>query len=150
MCRGETPSNPVCESSVVVVEDGRLHTFPLCAHRQTRYHPVVTTRHNSARLYVTGRDQTRHDRQFDQLFDVRKYTHVVQITGISFAQRVSEFTSGIDLQHEFVIVNCVCRAYTCTCHVSRVSFFYGQYRPRRGKAQIPLGPSRHVATRHAV
>jgi len=79
--RSEMGSTSVCESSVHIIDDERRQSVPLCAYRQTRYHHTYTTRSCSVSLYVTRHDPVAHSSRLDPLFDVRKYTHVVQITG---------------------------------------------------------------------
>ena len=74
-------SKSVCESSMLVINDGRRQSVPLCAYRQTRYRPTYTTLTSAVSLHVVRQHLTTHGTHLDPLFDVRKYTHVVQIAG---------------------------------------------------------------------
>ena len=74
-------SKSVCESSFRIIDNERRQSVPLCAYRQTRYYQTYTSHASYVTLFVTRQDLTTHGAHLDPLFDVRKYTHVLQITG---------------------------------------------------------------------
>ena len=81
MTAGRGEAGP-CESNVVIVDAERRQSVPLCAHRRTRYLHAYTSRTSSVRLYVDRQDHhSAHRAHVDPLFDIRKYTHLLQITG---------------------------------------------------------------------
>ena len=83
MCRGaDAGCRRVCQSNVVIVDDDRRQTVPLCAHRQTQYLHAYTSRSSSLSLHVTRQDGgASQPSRTDSLYDVRKYTHLLHITG---------------------------------------------------------------------
>ena len=82
---------PVCESTLVIEEpgppgdNGRRQSVRLCADRQTRHVLAHVTRASSVSLHVERLHQAETSRAADPLFDVRKYTHLLHIAGITCA-----------------------------------------------------------------